>query len=110
MKKNELINEVINSIETLRIAYPEKDRFIDEVLECALGDIYDASDALTYIHTVNAVMIKLFDTIDLEELNDRDISDREYSEIITDIKLKAEEVDSALYDYIDAIKDEWLND
>lgn len=99
--------EIEKYIEELRLAYPEQDKLIDEILHYARYDIYDSVDAMTYINIVNAEMIKLFNTIELEDFNDRDITDKEFSEIITNIKRIAENIDIAIYEYVQYVLEDY---
>lgn len=107
MTKIALLDEIFKLIEALRIAYPEKDRLIDEIYECVNYDVYDSTDALVYKHMVNDVMVKMFDEIEFENFDERDLSDMEYAEIITDIKHIAEILDSLIADYVEYLMDEY---
>ena len=79
---NELINELLEQ-------YPEQDKLISELLDNAerlRSDVYDEDEALTAIHTVRTSLTNLWDAVDMEDFNDRDISDKAFAEIIVNIK------------------------
>ena len=99
--------EIEKHIEELLQAYPEQEKLINELFHCATYDIYDSVDAMTYINIVNAEMIKLFDIIDLEDFNDRDITDKEFGEIISNIKRIAENIDIAIYEYVQYVLEDY---
>lgn len=77
---------LINELTTL---YPEKIQPIDELFCNALSlryDVTDKDDAVTAIHTVRDSLKSLWYAVDNEDLNNRDITDRAYAEIIVNIK------------------------
>ena len=95
--------KAINTAEFLRCEYPEQDRLINELIDCITYGIADKEDACTYIHAINAVVSELFYNIENDSLDDRDVSDKEYSEIITEIKKIAIKLDSFIDEYIDEL-------
>lgn len=99
-----VVNEkTINTAEYLMHIYPEQDRLINELLDCITYGIACREDACTYIHGINAVMTKLFNAIDNEAFDDRDVSDAEYAEIITEIKEIFTHLDGFINDYINEL-------
>ena len=79
---NELINELLEQ-------YPEQDKLINELLENVKYlryDTFDSDDAITAIHTVRESLNALWDAVDMEDFNDRDISNKAFAEIIVNIK------------------------
>ena len=95
--------KAIESAEYLCRIYPEQDRLINELIDCITYGITCKEDACTYIHAINAVMSELFYNIENEAFDDRDISDKEYSEIITELKEIFTELDSFINEYIDEL-------
>ena len=95
--------KAIDTAECLMRIYPEQDRLINELLDCITYGIACREDACTYIHSINDVMDELFNAIKEEALDDRDVSDAEYAEIITEIKEIAAELDSFMDDYINEL-------
>lgn len=76
-------------INALVAQYPEQDKLINDLLNDMLYlryDIADAQDALTAIHTVRDSLNALWDAVDMEDFNDRDISDEAFAKIIVNIK------------------------
>ena len=94
--------KAINTAEILRCEYPEQDRLINELIDFITYGIACREDACTYIHAINAVMSELFNAIDNEAFDDRDVSDAEYAEIITEIK--------KIYAGLDSFIDEYINE
>lgn len=101
------VKEIVKHIDELNKAYPEQEKFINELFNCAIYDVYDADDAKAYIHGINSAMDELFDIIENENFDDRNITDKEYSEIITDIKRIAENIDSAIIEYVGYLIDDY---
>ena len=95
--------KAINTAELLRCEYPEGDKFINELLDCITYGIACREDACTYIHAINAVMSELFYNIENDPLDDRDVSDKEYSEIITELKEIFTELDGFINEYINEL-------
>lgn len=95
--------KAINTAEFLRCEYPEQDRVINELIDCITYGITCKDDAYTYIHAINAVMSELFYNIENDALDDRDVSDKEYSEIITEIKKIYIDLDGFINEYIDEL-------
>lgn len=81
-----MLNELINE---LSAQYPEQDKLINDLLNdalCLRYDVCDSADAITAIHTVRESLNALWNAVDMENLNDRDISDKAFAEIIVNIK------------------------
>ena len=95
--------KAINIAEFLRCEYPEQDKLVNELIDFITYGITCRDDACTYIHAINAVMSELFYNIENDSLDDRDITDKEYSEIITEIKKTAAELDSFTDEYINEL-------
>ena len=95
--------KAINTAEFLRCEYPEQDKLINELIDFITYGITCRDDAYTYIHGINALMSELFYNIQEEALDDRDVTDAEYAEIITEIKKTAAELDSFINDYINEL-------
>ena len=95
--------KTINTAKFLRCEYPEGDRLINEILDCITYGITCKEDACTYTHAINAAMSKLFYNIENEAFDDRDITDAECAEIITEIKKIYTELDSYIDDYINEL-------
>ena len=111
MTNTKTLNKILNNIEELRAAYPEQDRFIDKIYDCVTYEIYDKEDAISYICENENIMHKLFEIIDNENFDNRDITDEEFGKIITNIKSIAENLDIAIYDYVEYISEKYnLND
>ena len=85
-KLNASIKQMNIGVEWLRKAYPEKSKLIDELEECVQYEIYDSTDAKTYIYEIDNAMIALYDAVNLEEFNDRLITNAQYADAITNIK------------------------
>ena len=98
-KKKMLLNNILNNIEKLRAVYPEQGNLIEKMLECALYEICDVEDIITYLHEMNIVMDKLFEAIDIEAFDNRELSDKEYSAIINEIEKIATDIDSDIDEY-----------
>ena len=95
--------KTVATIELLRCEYPEADRLINEILDCITYGITCREDACTYTHAINAAMDELFYNIENDSLDDRDVSDVEYAEIITEIKEIYTELNSLINDYINEL-------
>ena len=95
--------KTINTAEFLRCEYPEQDMLINELIDSITYGITCREDACTYTHAINALMSELFYNIENESLDDRDVSDKEYSEIITEIKNTAAKLDSFIDEYINEL-------
>ena len=95
--------KTVESIELLRREYPEADKLLNELLDCITYGIACREDACTYIHAINAAMDELFYNIENESLDDRDITNAEYAEIITEIKEIAVKLDGFINDYINEL-------
>ena len=100
MTRETAFDSVLENIEDLRKAYPEQDRLINELYNCATYYIYDSVDAMSYMHEIDKVMSQLFDIIDNENFDDRDLSDKDFAEVITNIKRIAENIDISIYEYV----------
>lgn len=92
--------KAVESAEHLAHIYPEQDRLINELIDYITYGIACKEDACTYIHAINAVMDELFNTINSDVLDDRDVSDAEYAAAISEIKNTAARLDSFIDDYI----------
>ena len=92
--------KTLDAIELMRCEYPEGDKLLNELFDCVTYGITCKEDACTYTHAINAVMDELFNTINSDVLDDRDITDVEYAEIITEIKGIYADLDSFIDDYI----------
>ena len=99
MTRKTLLNKIVNNIEKLCALYPEQGALIDEMLECALYEICDIEDVITYLHEMNMVMDKLFEAIDIEAFDNRELSDKEYAAIINEIEKIATDIDSDIDEY-----------
>ena len=99
-KEKTLLNKTVNNIEKLRAIYPEQGSLIDEMLDCALYEICDVDDVVTYLHEMNIVMNKLFEAIDIEAFDNRELSDKEYAAIVNEIEKIATDIDSDIDEYI----------
>ena len=89
-------------INALIAMYPEQARLINEISNSAayLRDtVNTAEDALTAIHAVDDTTAELWEILENENFDDRDLSDIQYSIVITDIKQKAVELDSVIDEY-----------
>ena len=95
--------KTVDTIELLRREYPEGDKLLNELLDCITYGIACRDDAYTYIHGINALMSELFYNIDSEAFDDRDVTDVEYAEIITEIKKIYTELDGFINEYIDEL-------
>ena len=100
MTREKALNKIVNNIEKLRAIYPEQGNLIDKMLECALYEICDIEDVITYLHEMNIVMDKLFEAIDIEAFDNRELSDKEYATIINEIEKIATDIDSDIDEYI----------
>lgn len=100
MTREKALNKIVNNIEKLRAIYPEQGNLIDKMLECALYEICDVEDIITYLHEMNIVMDKLFEAIDIEAFDNRELSDKEYAVIINEIEKIATDIDSDTDEYI----------
>lgn len=92
--------KAINTIELLRCEYPEGEKLINELVDCITYGIACKEDACTYTHAINAIMAELFYNIENDSLDDRDVSDKEYSEIITEIKDIYIDLDGLINEYV----------
>ena len=95
--------KTLDAIELLRCEYPEGNKLLNELFDCITYGIACRDDACTYIHGINALMSELFYNIDNEAFDDRDVSDAEYAEIITEIKKTAADLDGFINEYIDEL-------
>lgn len=95
--------KTVVTIELLRREYPESEKILNELLDCITYGITCREDACTYIHAINAAMEELFYTIKEEAFDDRDVSDVEYAEIITEIKEIYTDLDGLINDYINEL-------
>ena len=100
MTREKALNKILNNIEKLRAVYPEQGDLIDEMLECALYEICDIEDVITYLHEMNIIMNKLFEAIDIEAFDNRELSNKEYAAIINEIEKIATDIDSDMDEYI----------
>ena len=98
-KLNASIKQMNIGVEWLRKAYPEKEKLIDAVAECALYEIYDSTDAQTYIYEIDNAMISLYDAVELEEFNDRPLTNAQVADAITKIKDILSYIDFYIDDY-----------
>ena len=103
MTRKTLLNKIVNNIEKLRAIYPEQGNLIDDMLECALYDICDIEDIITYLHEMNIIMDKLFEAIDIEAFDNRELSDKQYATIINEIEKIATDIDSDTDEYINCL-------
>ena len=101
------MNEIVEDIKRLRIAYPEQTRFINELEKCVTADICDTIDAKVYIYKAKALMNALFDTIEEENFDDRCITDMQYGEVISKIKTVAVDLDISVTAYIEYLRGEY---
>ena len=95
--------KAINTAEYLSRIYPEQDRLINELIDSVTYGVTDKADALTYIHVADDLMSELFHAIREEAFDDRDVSDAEYGEIISEIKNTAVKLDSFIDEYINEL-------
>ena len=95
--------KTVETIELLRCEYPEGEKFLNELLDCITYGIACKDDACTYTHVINAAMDELFYNIENDSLDDRDITEAEYTEIISEIKKIFTELDSLINDYINEL-------
>lgn len=95
--------KTISAAELLRCEYPEGDKLLNELLDFVTYGITCREDALTYIHAINALMSELFSNIENDSLDDRDVSDAEYAEIISEIKEIFSQLDGFINEYIDEL-------
>lgn len=89
-------------INALLAQYPEQTQLINEISNSAeyLRDtVSTAEDALTAIRAVDDTTAELWEILENEKFNNRDLTDMQYSIVITDIKQKAVELDSVIDDY-----------
>ena len=98
-KLNASIKQMNIGVEWLRKAYPEKSNLIDELVECVEYEIYDSTDAQTYIHEIDNAMIALYDAVELEEFNDRPLTNEQFTDAITNIKDILNYIDFYIDDY-----------
>ena len=101
MTKKTLLNKIVNNIEKLRAIYPEQDALIDEMLECVVYDICGADDVISYMHETNAILKELFNAIDIEAFDNRELSDDEYAATVREIEEIAINIESCIDEYID---------
>ena len=92
--------KALESAEYLMRIYPEQDRLINELIDSVTYGVTDKADALTYIHAADDLMTEIFNAIDDEAFDDRDLSDAEYAAAISEIKGIAADLDSYIDDYI----------
>lgn len=95
--------KTISTAEFLRCEYPEQDRLINELIDSITYGISCKEDACTYIHAINALMNELFNAIDNEAFDDRDVTDAEYAAAISEIKGIAVELESYIDEYINEL-------
>ena len=89
-------------INALIALYPEQAHLINEIMNSAeyLRDTVNiAEDALTAIHAVDDTTAEFWEILKNENLDSRDLSDMQYSIVITDIKKKAVELDALIDGY-----------
>ena len=105
MTKKTLLNKIVNNINELSALYPEQDNLIDKMLECVMHDICDVDDVISYRHEINTIMNELFDAIDIEAFDNRELSDKEYAVTISKIEKIAVSIDTCIDEYIDYLID-----
>lgn len=96
MKK---LKTIINALVAM---YPEQDKLINEILENVeylRYDTFDSDDAITAIHIIDNITADFWEILENENLDSRDLSDMQYSIVITDIKQKAVELDAIIDNY-----------
>lgn len=96
MKK---LRKIINALIAM---YPEQAHLINEISNSAeyLRDtVNTAEDAITAIHCIDDTTAELWEILENENLDDRDLSDIQYSIVITDIKEKTVELDALIDGY-----------
>ena len=101
MTNTKALNKILNAINELRAAYPEQDRLIDEMVECVMYDVYDADDVVSYMHENNIILNKLFNAIDIEAFDNRELSDDEYAATIREIERIAINIEGDIDEYTD---------
>lgn len=91
----QIINELIEK-------YPEQKTLIWDILNDAeyLRDTAsDKQEAISVIHSLIFDINTLWDAVYMENLNDRNLSDKDFSKAITDIKYLISKLDSLIDDY-----------
>lgn len=86
----------------LKAVYPEQIRLIDEVADCAYTVAYgflDDEEALATVHEIDDLLEDLWEVVYNENLDDRDLTDKEFAKVITDIKDKVARLESVINDY-----------
>ena len=101
MTRKTLVNKIVNNIEELRAIYPEQGNLIDKMMECALYEICGADDIISYMHETNVILKKLFNTLDIEAFDNRELSDDEYAVTIREIEKISINIESCIDEYID---------
>ena len=94
-----MLNELINE---LSAKYPEAKKLIAELLDNAEYlhyDVYDDEEALTAIHIVDDTMADLWETVENENFDNRNLSDKVFGKVIAEIKEITAEIDSIIDDY-----------
>lgn len=89
-------------INALIAMYPEQARLINEIsnsIEDLRDTVNTAEDAVTAIHCIDDTTAELWEILKNENLDSRDLSDMQYSIVITDIKEKAVELDTIIDGY-----------
>lgn len=89
-------------INELKAVYPEQIRLIDEVADCAYTAAYgflDDEEALATVHEIDDLLEELWEVVYNENLDDRDLTDKEFAKVITDIKDKVARLESVINDY-----------
>ena len=95
--------KTVDTIELLRCEYPEGEKILNDLLDCITYGIACKEDACTYTHAINAAMDELFNAIENDSLDNRDITDAEYAAAISEIKGIATELDSFINDYVNEL-------
>lgn len=89
-------------INELKAAYPEQIRLIDEVADCANSaryGLFDDEEALATVHEIDNLLEELWEVVYNENFDDRDLTDKEFANVITDIKDKVARLESVINDY-----------
>lgn len=89
-------------INALIAMYPEQARLINEIMnnvEYLRDTVNTAEDALTAIHCIDDTTADFWEILENENLDSRDLTDIQYSIVITDIKEKTVELDALIDGY-----------
>ena len=89
-------------INELKAVYPEQIGLIDELADCATSARYgffDDEEALATVHEIDDLLEELWEVVYNENFDDRDLTDKEFAKVITDIKDKVARLESVINDY-----------